>query len=73
METNKLAPYSVSLHEEPGDAFPLRFYRMAEDDDHAVDQAENAYPGCEILLCIRGDPAAVEFYAPEDFGPECAQ
>ncbi len=73
METNKLAPYSVSLHEEPGDTFPLRFYCMAEDDDHAVEQAENAYPGCGILLCIRGDPAAVEFYAPEDFGPECAQ
>ena len=73
METNKLVPYSVSLHEEPGDTFPLRFYCMAEDDDHAAAQAGNAYPCCEILLCVRGDPSAVEFYASEDFGPECAQ
>lgn len=46
---NDLKPYRVMLHEEPGDKFRLVFDCMAEDDDHAVEQAENAYPGCEII------------------------
>jgi hypothetical protein len=44
-----LIPYRVMLHEEPGDKFQIAFDCMAEDADHAVEQAENAYPGCEII------------------------
>jgi hypothetical protein len=45
-----LKEYRVSLHEEPGDKFTLYFDCWAEDQDHAEEQAENAYPGCEILI-----------------------
>ena len=41
--------YRVSLHEEPGDKFTLMFDCMAEDEDHAAEQAEDAYKGCEIV------------------------
>lgn len=44
-----LIPYVVSLHEDAGDKFIMHFECMAEDDDHAIEQAENAYPNCEIL------------------------
>lgn len=42
--------YRVSLYEEPGDKFLLMFDCHADDADHAEEQAENAYPGCEIRL-----------------------
>ena len=41
--------YIVSLHEDAGDRFVLMFACWAEDADHAAEQAENAYPGCEII------------------------
>ncbi len=50
--TAKLAPYRVMLHEDRGDKFQIVFDCMAEDEDHAVEQAENAYPGCEIVSCL---------------------
>lgn len=43
-----LIPYRVTLAEEPGDKFTIVFDCYAEDDDHAAEQAENAYPGCLI-------------------------
>ena len=43
-----LIPFRVSLHEEAGDKFTIHFECMAENEDHAIEQAENAYPGCEI-------------------------
>lgn len=50
-----LNPYRVSLHEEPGDHFTLIFDCYAEDCDHAIEQAENAYPGCVIKHCALSD------------------
>lgn len=44
-----LAVYCVSLHEEPGDKFQLVFRCFAENPEHAFEQAEDAYPGCELL------------------------
>ena len=41
--------YRVTLHEEPGDKFTLVFDCYAEDTEHAYEQAEDAYPGCELL------------------------
>ncbi len=41
--------YQVCLYEEPGDKFRLMFDCQADDPDHAEEQAENAYPGCEVL------------------------
>lgn len=43
-----LIPYRVTLAEEPGDKFSIVFDCYAEDDDHAAEQAENAYPACTI-------------------------
>ena len=42
-------PYRVTLREELGDDFLIVFDCMAEDDDHAEEQAENAYPQGEIF------------------------
>lgn len=46
---NDLREYRVTLHEEKGDAFTIVFDCWAEDADHAVEQTENAYPGCEVV------------------------
>lgn len=43
-----LIPYRVTLAEEKGDKFTIVFDCFAEDDDHAEEQATNAYPNCEI-------------------------
>ena len=45
-----LKEYRVTLREQNGDDFMLVFDCMAEDAEHAYEQAENAYPGC-ILFC----------------------
>ena len=44
-----LLTYRVTLKEEKGDKFSIVFDCYAEDDDHAEEQAEGAYPDCEIL------------------------
>ena len=49
MENNNLISYRVTLKEEPNDKFLIVFDCMAEDDDHAAEQAENAYPLCEVF------------------------
>jgi hypothetical protein len=44
-----LLSYRVMLHEEKGDKFQIAFDCYAESDDHACEQAENAYPAGEVL------------------------
>jgi hypothetical protein len=39
--------YRVILREYH--AFTIAFECMAEDDDHAKEQAENAYPDCQVV------------------------
>lgn len=63
-EDSNLFPYRVSLHEEPGDKFQIIFYCMAEDSDHAEAQAEDAYPGCEILISFSVDLDEYPDYKP---------
>jgi hypothetical protein len=46
--------YRVTLHEEPGDEFVMAFDCIADDADHAAEQAENAYPGCEVINATPG-------------------
>lgn len=46
-----LVPFRVTLNERAGDKFTLVFDCMAEAADHAAEQAENAYPGCNVLNC----------------------
>lgn len=41
--------YRVALKEEQGDKFTIVFDCMADDPDHAEEQALNAYPGAEIV------------------------
>jgi len=43
-----LIPYRVTLAEDKGDKFRIVFECFAEDDDHAEEQAINAYPNAEI-------------------------
>lgn len=50
-----LTSYRVMLHEEKGDKFTIAFDCQAEDDDHAVEQAQDAYPGCEIVSSLPFD------------------
>jgi len=56
--SNGLKPYLLMLvefsqvqfpHDEGLDHIPIRFACMAEDFDHALEQAENAYPGCHVI------------------------
>lgn len=47
MET--LIPFKVTLHKDKGYKLTLCFYCLADDADHAEEQAVNAYPNCEII------------------------
>ena len=47
-----LSEYRVSLHEDIGDKFTLFFDCWADDEDHAEEQALNAYPNGEIINAI---------------------
>jgi hypothetical protein len=47
--TNELTKWRVTLHEEIGDKFTLVFDCLAEDEDHAAEQARNACPTGEVL------------------------
>ena len=44
-----LLHYRVTLQEKSGDESRLVFDCYAEDESHAYEQAENAYPDCLIL------------------------
>lgn len=44
-----LTEYRVSLHEDRGDKFTIFFDCWANDEDHAEEQAMNAYPNGEIV------------------------
>lgn len=46
---NNLVSYRVSLREEPDVDNEIHFECQAEDEGHAKEQAENAYPGCEVV------------------------
>ena len=48
-----LEPFLVTLHEDKGDKFTLFFECWAEDEDHAEEQALNAYPNGEIINAIQ--------------------
>lgn len=47
------------LYKENPDTFPadapLGFSCMAEDGDHAEEQCENAYPGCDVVWVVQTD------------------
>ena len=51
-----LLPYRVTLKEDAGDKFTVAFDCQAEVTDHAEEQAENAYPGCEIVNITQMEP-----------------
>jgi hypothetical protein len=48
-ENPNLLTYRITLKEECGDKFSIIFDCYAENDNHAEEQAENAYPNCDIL------------------------
>lgn len=53
---SSLLAHRVGLDEEPGDLFRLIFDCFAEDEDHAAEQAESAYPGCVVRhTCMRAE------------------
>lgn len=63
-----LIPYRVMLHEEPGDKFQIVFDCQAESDDHAVEQAEKFYPGCDIISYLPFDSSPLDLvvYSPNE-------
>lgn len=65
---DNLFPYRVTLHEEDGDKHHLAFDCLAEDPDHAAEQAQNAYPGAVIVSATALDDAVAHFliYSPNE-------
>jgi len=54
--------FRVSYHDEAGDKTILNFDCFATNSDHAMEQAEDAYPGSEILhATILGDTDAFQW------------
>lgn len=51
LKNSDLKPFRVMLLEQHGDRFKLAYDCDALDADHAAEQAEDAYPGCEVLSC----------------------
>lgn len=45
---SSLKPYRLTLYEEKGDQHQIVFECDAEDAAHASEQAESAYPNCEV-------------------------
>lgn len=41
---------------------PLAFQCMAEDTEHAEEQCENAYPGCDVVWTVITDNAQSAYY-----------
>ena len=64
-----LKPYRVSLREDQGDtALILLFYCLAEDPDHADEQAINAYPNGELINTVESSKEEYPYKIfPEDF------
>lgn len=50
-----LKSYRVTLREEKGDKQVIVFDCKALDSDHADEQAEEAYPGCEIINTFKNE------------------
>lgn len=47
-----LKPFRVSVREDRGDKFALAFYCLADDPDHAEEQALDAYPNGEVVHVV---------------------
>ncbi|WP_265304482.1 hypothetical protein [Verminephrobacter eiseniae] len=65
---SKLTPYRVMVRGEESDELPWPFDCMAEDEDHAVEQAQDASPGCAIASVVPFDesPLAYVIYSPNE-------
>ena len=48
---------------------PLGFRCQAEDTDHAEEQCENAYPGCDIVWVVETDDIEVAYDNYYDISP----
>lgn len=67
----KLRDYVVLLTEDRAEEDPpIAFSCMAEDSDHAEEQATNAYPGCEIEFVMATGSVASAYRAFEGDGPD---
>jgi len=53
IEDYGLEAYCVSLQEDAGDKFTIKFPCWADDPDHAEEQAKDAYPNCVILHIVK--------------------
>lgn len=67
-KNSTLTPFRVMLREIVGNKFQIAFECQAEDADHAVEQAEDAYPGCEIVSFARFEdkPLVYVIYSPNE-------
>lgn len=66
-----MRPFTVLYRDEsllPADA-PLAFICKADDGDHAQEQCENAYPGCDVVWVVETecvDSAYCDYYGLEN-------
>ena len=68
---SRLRPYVVILAEELTEEDPpIAFPCMAEDADHAEEQAADAYPGCEIDFVMATASVTSAYRAFEGDGPD---
>ena len=51
-----LKPFHVSVYEDKGDKYTLDFYCQAECEDHADEQALDAYPNGEVRHSVEIPP-----------------
>ena len=47
----ELSLFLVELIEADGDQ-PIQFEAWSDDRDHSIEQAEDAYPGCEVIRSV---------------------
>jgi hypothetical protein len=49
----ELREYRVRLYEHKGDTVTIFFYCMADDREHAAEQALNAYPDGRVMTVLK--------------------
>lgn len=65
MNNPTLIPYQVTLIEAGMDQ-AIAFECSAEGDEHALEQAENAYPGCKVQSCSPIQEDKFVIYSPNE-------
>ena len=63
VEVGSGGPYRVFLCENAVSLFELLFECSADDAEHAMEQAKDAYPGCKVIACRPFDGSPLRYVA----------